>query len=170
MDLRTAISVESKRREAEEAVEAALKAASEEEAQEAAAAGTERPSAKKRFLNLGSRIIALAEEREALGLPDGTYTGDLHTGSTEIGVEKLAIIVKAREDYTPGSLRGRELSYLDVEWKSSAYVADAPLAHQKVSLSEVQEHNATPEVYGMLRLIEKSIGVVELARHNAQAA
>lgn len=173
MDLRTALGVEHKHREAEEAIEAALKAASAAENEEAAAAaeaGTKRPSAKKRFIDLGKRIIALADEKEALGLPDGTYTGDLHTGSTEVGVGGLAVAIKAREAYTPGSLRGRELNYLEVEWQANSYADNAPFARQKIGLSKVQEHNVTPEVYGLLRLMEQSISVAELARQDAQAA
>ena len=171
MDVRTALGVEYKRREAEEAAETALKAAAEaEEAAMAEESGTERPSAKERFSALGKRIIALADDKEALGLPDGTYTGDLHTGAIELGVEGLAIAIQAREDYTPGGLRGRELNYLNIEWRSSAYAADTPLARQKVSLSEVREHNVTPEVLGMLRLMEKSVSAAEFTREGATVA
>jgi hypothetical protein len=172
MDLKTALGVEHKRREAEEEVEAALKAATEAETSETTAAeeaGIERPSAKQRFRTLGERIMALADEKETRRTR-GDYSGELHKGFTEIGVEGLAIVATARESYTPGSLRGRELDHLDVEWRSSAYAADSPLARQEIGLSEVQDHNITPEVYGMLRLMEQSIDVIELARQSAQAA
>lgn len=171
MDLQTALGVEHKRREAEEGVASALRTATELEAAEAAAAaetGAELPSARKRFMKLGRRMIELADEKDIIRVR-GDYAGELHSGFTELGVEGLGIAIQAREGYTPGSLRGRELNYLDVQWKSSAYAADSPFVHQEIGLSEVLEHNVSPETFGLLRLMEQSISVAELARQgNAQ--
>jgi hypothetical protein len=166
MDLRTALGVEHKRQEAEDAVESALQAATEAEVAEAAAAeeaGTERPTAMQRFRALGERIMALADKKDGQRFR-GFYGGEMYTGFTEVGVEGVGITLKARESYTPGSLRGRELNYLNVQWESSAYAADTPFAQQEIGLSEVREHNVTPEVWGMLRLMEQSVAVAELAR------
>lgn len=178
MDVRTALGVEYKRREAEEAAEAALRSATEDEVAAAAAsaeAGTELPTAKERFISLGKRIIALADEHKTIKGADDMVYGEQYRSETELGTEGLGISAEARESSTNGILSGwgsqeRELTHLDIKWLSTAYVADTPFARQELGLEEVEGEDVAPEVYGMLRLMEQSVSAVELVRRGPRVA
>lgn len=167
MDLRTALVVERKRDDYEDELNLILQAATREET-EAAERQAIGPTARQRFSAIGQRIMAMTDETQSIGSGE-SYVGDLHKGMTELGVNGLGIVVKARKTYTPGRVRTKELNYLEVEWIKDSHSEGAPMAKQEVGLSEVVA-NEDPGVYGKLRLMEQSLAVAELARYDTPIA
>jgi len=169
MNLVTARSVEAKKDAYDAELDAALAAATATELV-AAASDEERLTPLARFHAIGERVLALTDHVEG-HRPMGELISQKHTGKIELGDSGLAIVVRATTPFTRrGSLIGTvPPQYVEVSWVKSADTESIPFASEGVHIDNLASHRVMPQDLGTLLLMEQSLDVAELARHDSAA-
>lgn len=162
MNVRTAIGVDIKRQAYKDDVQAVLDEATRAEAKIVEASPEEQGvNALVRVNEIGKRIIVMADEYVHTG---AATRHEEHTGMIELGVNGLAIAIKARQSRVNASFMPWKLGHVEASWIKDGDV-DSPLASQVVTSVEYDTPNIAPETFGMLNLIEQALDTAVLARN-----